>query len=611
MKNDESKLVSQCGGGDPAAACDTVTPGGEKAARAERAKTWAAWLLLSLPLFEFPLAWAQMFRGWMPHWSRFTIFSLQTLAPFAVAVLLLTGVSELRRKCRVSRLSLLLAAGAVALMVLAPARALYTGRRLEPLDLYLPLLPLAGMALSREVMRILPRWGTFVLAVLIAFTLRFPKYCYGLPGNWNWNLSLLAVLLPAPFLLWRHDPRQFWMPVLAAAVFLGAFSLLRPELTPRGVIVGVIVASAALWLLWKLPRRQRIFITILGGGAGIAMFLSICLGPADSANRDSRIWLWRGSMELALRKGMLGVGGGRFEREINPYLPKEYYFSEHATNLHTHPHNELLAEWCEFGVPGVFFVMVLTLAAVSGLRNYSSTMVWATWLFIVLSVHGQVDVLLKTPLAGTVWLVVGGALAGVRSGSGGVPHPKLGVAGVLAALALTAIMSLASWFYRESRISYDAGDGYIARKNAEKSLSLWENPDVRLFAGKIELLKMRDPRAAIRHFGKLAPGYVHSNLYMGWAYVDMGAEYAGRGTNDDALRCFKEALRCFDTEDKYYPMSALNADVELEVMKKLGEDEVSLVSRKERLQYLLKLRGVTIEELRADHALDDLPLRNP
>ena len=593
--------------------CDvSCSAGGEiDIASAGRLKTAAAWLLLSLPLAEFPLAWVQMFCGWVPHWSKMTVFSLTALAPVAVAVLLLTGISDLRRKCANSRLSLLLVAGAAALMMLSLGRSLYTGRRLEPAGFYLPLLPLAGMALSREVLRILPRWGTFVLVVLIAFTLRFPAYCYGLPGNWNWNLSLLAVLLPAPFLLWRHNPRQFWMPVLASAVFLAAFSVIRPDLMPRGVIVGVVVASAVLWLLWKLPRRQRIFITILGGGAGIAMFLSICLGPADSANRDSRIWLWRGSVELALRKGVFGVGGGRFEREVNPYLPREYYFSEHATNLHTHPHNELLAQWCEFGVPGVVFVMLLTLAAISGLRNYSSTLVWATWLFIVLSVHGQVDVLLQTPLAGTLWLVAGGALAGIHAGRGGAPHPKLGAVGALAALAFTGVLCFSSWFYREARISYDAGDGYVARRQAEKSLALWEKPEVRFFAGKIELLRMRNPEAAIRHFEKLAPGYVHSNLYMGWAYVDRGAEYAAAGAKDDALNCYKKALRCFDVESKNYPLSALNADVELEVMKKLGEDEPSLISRKDRLNYLLKLRGVTLDELRANHALDDLPLRNP
>ena len=589
----------------------TATVGERDLARAERLKTWAAWLLLSLPLFELPLAWVQMFRGWVPHWSKLTLFSLPAMAAVAGAVLLLTGFSDLRCKCRNSRLSLLLVTGAIALMVLSLGRSFYTGRRWEPVGFYLPLLPLAGMALSREVMRILPRWGTIVLLVLIAFTLRFPAWCYGLPGNWNWNLSLIAVLFPAPFLLWRHNPRQFWIPVAGAAVFLGAFSLLRPDLTPRGVIVGVIVASAALWLLWKLPRRQRIFLTILGGGAGIAMFLTICLGPADSANRDSRIWLWRGSMELALRKGFFGVGAGRFEREINPYLPKEYYFSEHATNLHTHPHNELLAEWCEFGVIGVWFVLLLTLAAVSGFRNYSSTSVWGIWLFIVLSVHGQVDVLLQTPLAGTLWLVVGGALAGMHAGRGGVPHLKAGLSGALVAASLVGVMSLASWFYREALISYDAGDYFIALKKVEKSLAWWEKPDARLFAGKIELLRMRDPQAAIRHFEKLSPGYVHSNLYMGLAYFDMGAEHAKKGERDESSGCLKEALRCFDMEHKYYPMSALNADVELEAMKMLGEDEASLLSRKKRLRRLLRRRGVTIEELRGDHALDDRPLRNP
>lgn len=577
-----------------------VTVNVNDASRAERLKLVAAWVLLSLPLAAHPLFWVRIFRSRLVYWNHVTLITLPVLALAAVAVLLLTGVKDLGRKCVGHRLNLLVTAFSAVLVLQSLARWTYTGGRLEFEDWYLPLLPLAGMALSREIMRILPRWGTIVLVVLIVFTLRFPEYCIGLPGNWNWNLSLLAVLIPAPFLLRRLAPKRFWLPVLVTAVFLIAFSLLKPKLAPFGVIVGVTTASAALWLLWKLPRRQRLFITILGGGAGIAMFLTIWLGPADPANRDSRFWLWRGSVELALRKGAIGVGFGNYEREINPYLPKEYYFSEYAANLHTHPHNELLAAWCSYGVPGVIFIMLFTLAAVSGLRNYSSVRVWGFWLFLVLSVHGQVDILLETPLAGTLWLVVGGALAGDGRRSGEA-HPKLGLAGAVATAALAAVVFLSSWFYREALMSYEEGDGYISRRKAEKSLALRENPATRYLAGGIELRLLHNYRGAIRHYERLAPGYLHSNLYMGSAYAALG-EY-------DA------ALSCLDLESKAFPMSALNAYMKLEVMRKSGgeEDVVSLASQEAQLNYLLKLRGISsVNELLVNHDLDDRrKLKNP
>lgn len=578
----------------------TVMTGNENgSSRAERLKLVAAWILLSLPLFAHPLFWVRFFRTRLVYWNHVTLITLPVLALAAVAVLLLTGFRDLRRQCAGYRLNLLVAVFSAVLVVQSLARWAYTGGRLEFEDWYLPLLPLAGMALSREIMRILPRWGTIVLAVLIVFTLRFPEYCIGLPGNWNWNLSLLAVLIPAPFLLRRLVPKRFWIPVLAAAVFLGVFSLLKPKLAPFGVIVGVTTASAALWLLWKLPRRQRLFITILGGGAGIAMFLTIWLGPADSANRDSRFWLWRGSVELALRKGAFGVGSGNYEREIDQHLPKEYYFSEYPANLHTHPHNELLAAWCSYGVAGVIFIMVFTLAVVSGLRNYSAVRVWGFWLFLVLSVHGQVDVLLQTPLAGTLWLVVGGALAGDGRRSREA-HPRWGFVGAVAAAALAAVVFLASWFYRESLLSYEEGDGYISRRKAEKSLALREMPATRYLAGGIELRLLHNYRGAIRHYERLAPGYLHSNLYMGCSYAALG-EY-------DA------ALSCFDLESRAFPMSALNAYMKLEVMRKtIGEDdEVSLASQKAELHYLLKLRGISVDELLKNHDLDDRSkLKNP
>ena len=571
-----------------------TTGGGNGAVRAVWFRTVAAWVLLSLPLAAHPLFWVRVFRSRLIVWHYVTLVTLPVMAAAAAAVLLLTGFRDIRRNCMAFRLNLLLVLSAAVLLVQSAARSIYTGTRLEPEDWFLPLLPLAGMALSREILRILPRWGTLVLAVLIVFTVRFPFFI-GLPGNWNWNLSLLACLIPAPFLLFSLKSTSFWIPVLAVAGFLGVFSAFRPELAPFGVIVGVIIASAALWLLWKLPRRQRIFITILGGGAGIAMFLAIWLGPADSANRDSRIWLWRGSVELALRKGALGIGSGKFEREIEPYLPKEYYFSKFAASLHSHPHNELLALWCAYGVPGVVFLMLFTLAAVSGLRNGSAIRVWGFWLFMVLSVHGEVDVLLQTPLAGSLWLIVGGALAG-DGRSSEEAHPWRGIAGALAVTAFTGVTFMASWYYREGMLSYWEHDRYIALKKLEKSLALRETPAARYIAGNIER-QLRNPRSAVRHFEKLSPGYLHSHLYMGWAYAEMGE--------------YKAALDCLDMEAKAFPMSALNVYKQLEIMRRTGEDEPSLASREARLKYLLRLRGVSLEELLANHELDDRPLRNP
>ena len=61
-------------------------------------------------------------------------------------------------------------------------------------------------------------------------------------------------------------------------------------------------------------------------------------------------------------------------------------------------------------------------------------------------------------------------------------------------------------------------------------------------------------------------------------------------------------------------MSALNAFWELEVMRVHGYDTVYLSSRRSRLNYLLKLRGLTIDridELIRHPASDDMPLRNP
>ena len=564
-----------------------------------RGRTVAAWILLTLPLFAYPLEWLTWFDSRLSAWDLVGLFTLPVLAMAALAVLLYTGIADLRRAVGASRVDLIFVSAAVLLLLLSLGRSVYLGRRLEPAEWFLPLVPLAGMVLSREILRILPAWGTLVLAVLLCFTWHFPL-CIGLPGNWNWNFSLLAVLIPAPFLLSRRLPaRHFWLAVLAAALFLTAISSAYRELVPRGTIVGVVAASAALWLLWKIPGRQRLLIILLGCGAGIAMFLSIWLGPADSTIRSSRFWLWRGSMELALSRSLVGVGEGNFSRHINPLLPREYYFSDYATNFHPHPHNEFLAVWCTHGVMGVVAILFLTLAAGTGFRSFSAVRTWCFWLVLVLSVHGQFDVLLGTPLAGTLWLVVGGALAG-RPRRGGVSHPAGGLAGAVLTVTLAVVVFCSGWWARESLLSSRSGDPVSAKRQLEKSLAWLETAEARYRLGMVELFDFRNPRAAIPHFEKLAPGYVHSNGYLARAYAAAGDP--------------ETALRYFDRESNAYPMSALNAFWELEVMRVGGYDPVVLSSLRSRLVYLLKLRGLSIEridELIAKPTWDDLPLRNP
>ena len=566
---------------------------------AARWRTLAAWLLLTLPLFAYPLEWLNAFSSKFPYWDLVTMFAPSVMALFALTLLLMTGLSGLRRACGSSRLNVLLVWSTLGLLLVSIGRSLYNGTRLEPTEWFL-VLPLAGMVLSREILRILPKWGTLTLALLLYFTWRFP-FCIGLPGNWNWNFSLLAVLIPAPFLLSGRLPaRHFWLATGASAVFLTVMSLLYPELAPRGTIVGVIAAWAVLLLLWKIPRRQRLIVMVLGAGAGAAMFFSIWLGPADSTIRSSRFWLWRGATELALSRSLFGLGAGNFERHINRHLPKEYYFSDYATNFHPHPHNELLAAWCVHGGIGLIVLLLLTLTACSGLRIYSAVRVWGFWIFLVLLVHGQFDVLLQTPLAGTLWLAVGGALAGMPPRRGGRLHPVLGIAGLAVTAVFAAVIFTAGWWLRGSMLSSRSGDRESARRQLEKSLVLWPTPDARYRLGMVEFFDFDDLQAAIAHFEKLAPGYIHSNGYLARAYALKGDP--------------ETALRYIERESGFYPMSDLNAFWELEVMRVQGYDPVYLSSRRSRLNYLLKLRGLTvdrIDELIHRPALDDMPLRNP
>ena len=125
-------------------------------------------------------------------------------------------------------------------------------------------------------------------------------------------------------------------------------------------------------------------------------------------------------------------------------------------------------------------------------------------------------------------------------------------------------------------------------------------PAVRYQLGMVEMFRFKNPERAIGHFSQLAPGFVHSNGYLARAYAVTGD--------------LANALRCFEEESVRYPFSALNAFWELEVMKLAGYPDNILAPRRERLKYLLKLRGLTLErigELIGNPRLDDAPLRRP
>ena len=153
----------------------------EAAARKrELGKFAAAWLLLVAPWFAYPLVWLKVFRAHVPYWDEAVMFGPPAMALIAAAVLLACGPSGIRRACGRSKSNFALVIAAAALWIISLVRSLMGGELPDPGEWSVFLLPLAGMALSREILRILPLYGTALLAVLIFFTCRF-TYFTGLP----------------------------------------------------------------------------------------------------------------------------------------------------------------------------------------------------------------------------------------------------------------------------------------------------------------------------------------------------------------------------------------------------------------------------------------------
>lgn len=334
-----------------------------------RLRLIAAWGLLLLPGFSFPLVWLRLWRDRVPAWPDVVAFPLPALALAALVVIAIFPEALIlgwRRRLSV-RLVLI---GSAALLTVSLLQQFIWGGTWEfaAENAFYALLPLAGIALGPELKRIFPRFGVIAFAVLVVFTIRSQLFV-GLPGNWNWNMAMLALLAPAVVFFLPRAKEKLWLAVGCVLLVLLVFSFFYFTLAPRGVLVGMIGAAAFLWVVRRVPPRRRSSFLLLAMATGMILFLAFTLSARAAAMEDSRVQLWRGGLDFSLAHSLCGVGAGRFCAKIAPYLPPEYFGTPYVAENHPHPHNELLFYCSTFGVAGIFFLCVLLGGVVKRLRR--------------------------------------------------------------------------------------------------------------------------------------------------------------------------------------------------------------------------------------------------
>lgn len=565
-----------------------------------------AYFLLLLPLFAYPLVWMRPVLGKVPFWGDAPLINGCVTGFLALAVILLypERVKKLMKKSPSRYWMISLAAAGILAVI---NHLLFPGTIYLLLGaLQILLLPLAGAALSPELRRAALPCGAVTCFILLIFTAAGDRYLTGFTGNWNWNLTMICATIPAAtaWLVPRKHP--FIISAVIVTVILGCVTIFLPEITPKGTIAAVILATLIAPAIRKINRERR-FTALIGVMLAVGfLFFSTVNSPISKQVNDSRFQLWKSSVNLAKNNLFTGCGSGRFESAIRTHMTKEYFFTQFAATRHPHPHNELLLYTSEFGIAGAAIIILFCASALknaSHRRDRSSR--WLAWLFILLILHGQVDVLLSTPLAGCWFLLAGGALAARGTGQSEVKKSLLrkvfSAASAAAAVFIAVNLFLSGYYLREGKLLILEQRTLEALDKLTKSTKRYPNPETRYITASTALFNLKMPQIAVQELVKLerefCGGYLHS--------------YGLTARSLTALGRFPEAKEYFELELKAYPYSALYAGFEHAMLNLARDSHYDIAMSRARLERNLALRGLSLksENLgQLDHDFDDRPL---
>ena len=578
----------------------------------------AAVLLFALP-FSFPLAFGKIWMGLVPLFGEapgvdFSILALLSTGAIVLAFPFLKPLAKQPESVRI-----LFAGSGVGSLIVLLQQGMFGWNAVSLLSgIACFLVPIAGLLLARELRRILPIFFSILICVsgIMMFHEYFrEKFAVGLAGNWNWNWTLLTAAAPGLAFFLRDRRRKIAVGiVLAFAVAFGQY-LFCGYYSSRGTVIAAPAAAATLGAAWFLHRQPR----FRKGFAVVAILLVLAVGSgiyygvrsgyfSERLPGENRLMVWQGSLALGEAHWFSGVGQDRYEGEIAPFLPVSYFDSDLATDRHPHPHNELLFYWCSFGVVGILW-WLLTLwigirSAVLRQRRDELTLLalWGWWLLFF---HGEIDVLLQTPLAGGLFLLLTGMLAGtgvrrVKKWSVGRIRIAVAVGCAIVALVFFFLNLCGGWFCRSGKLALLAGDPETARRDLRRSVSIRPTAETLYTLATVELFDFQNPVGAgealrrIRDELRLS-SYAHSSGRLARAF-------AARGR-------LEESLPFFAAEQENFPRSAVNLFLWQSVLRQLVRtteaDEMLGLWRE-----VLKIKGIGPEEfpwLMQNQLLDDSP----
>jgi tetratricopeptide (TPR) repeat protein len=412
---------------------------------------------------------------------------------------------------------------------------------------------------------------------------------------------------PGMFFLFFSKRHPFCLSFSIIAILMVLLTVLRPELTPRGTIAAFLIATCLAPALRKIDREHRP-AALTGAALAVGfIFVATVNNKYGSMVNDSRFQLWRSAVEMVNERILTGYGPGRFEAAVQPHITKEYFFTEYAATHHPHPHNEFLLCISDFGICGAVLLLFFAGSALKPFtRKSCQSDRWLVWLFILLFLHGQVDVLLSTPLAGSWFLLCGGALSarGIRENDVGLKTSRSAAAILITsgALLFASLQFISGLNLRKAKIDLLKRDVISALPRLQKANELIPTRESRYIAGNVALFDLKRPDIAVNEFLKLEKefcgGYIHSYGLTARALFAMGKH--------------QEAKEFFALEREAFPYSALYAGFELAALQMSRSPQADIADAAKRFEDNLKLRDLdtgSAAAIQKNPEFDDKPLK--
>lgn len=430
----------------------------------------------------------------------------------------------------------------------------------------------------------------FINTALSFYQFSLGAMVVGLPGNWNWNASLILGLSPVIIYLvhfvsknfkYKGDPRYFYFLIVCIVL------LFIYKTGSRGATVSLILGGLIYFYLYfsKNTKYKKYFynfaiFAIAAIFAIVYLFSDYFLSIVE---RDTRIPMWIGALKLIRDNPIIGVGDSGYLSAYTEYRGAAYFLRSHYfAHITEHPHNHILYILGAFGILGgsailflSFYPIYLGLRRFQNLSPQSKTVLFSCIFFFTCSLFDMTYYHWHNYFAISILLGLSWRIAFIPS----VKTESKASSVFYLSRALTAVVLLI-FFVKSQMITlevnrYHNAGQILGEKYETQSISLHLfdkacalNPNTSyslLGAGLISIQDFKDPIMAEHYFSLMQktpnPSISRSNLRMADAKFAIGKK--------------REALYFLNKDLQNYPISIETLYKKLKLEEMLGMIETA------------------------------------